>query len=164
MYLERFIPSVAEIRTALFNFYHEKYEQLLYHKLIDACVKEHMKISINTTEVKLIEKRQGSSLNQNFGIEQGQGLLLLVMVIIQTLLASSKNLIMKTCYPSKSRFSTKATDYGSKHEKVTKNILIEYLSNIYENISVIESGLFRSEVYPYLGASHDVFWNIPVVK
>ena len=64
MYLERFIPSVAEIRTVLFNFYHEKYEQLLYHKLIDACVKEHMKISINTTEVNLIEKRQGSSLNQ----------------------------------------------------------------------------------------------------
>ena len=37
-FCERFIPSVAEIRTALFNFYHEKYEKLLYHELIDACV------------------------------------------------------------------------------------------------------------------------------
>ena len=47
-FCERFIPSVAEIRTALFNFYHEKYEQLLYHELIDVCVKEYMKINIST--------------------------------------------------------------------------------------------------------------------
>ena len=47
-FCERFIPSVAEIRTALFNFYHEKYEQLLYHELIDACVKEYMKINVST--------------------------------------------------------------------------------------------------------------------
>ena len=89
-FCERFIPSVAEIRTALFNFYHENYEQLLYHELIHACVKEYMKININTNKVELIEKkRQGSSLNQTFGIEQGQGLLLLVIlghVVIQTLL------------------------------------------------------------------------------
>ena len=90
VFCERFIPSVAEIRTALFNFYHENYEQLLYHELIHACVKEYMKININTNKVELIEKkRQGSSLNQTFGIEQGQGLLLLVIlghVVIQTLL------------------------------------------------------------------------------
>ena len=52
-----------------------------------------MKINITTNEVKLIEKRQGSSLNQNFGIEQGQGLLLLVIlghVVIQTLLSHLK--------------------------------------------------------------------------
>ena len=62
---------------------------------------------------------------------------------------------MKICYPSKSRFSTEATDYGSKHEKVAMDILTEYQPNIHENISVRESGLSRSEVYPYLGASPD---------
>ena len=56
-FCERFIPSVTEIRTALFNFYHKKYEQLLYHELIDACVKEYMKININTNEAELIEKK-----------------------------------------------------------------------------------------------------------
>ena len=34
---------------------HEKYGQLLYHELIHACVKEYMKININTNEVQLIE-------------------------------------------------------------------------------------------------------------
>ena len=43
---------------------------------------------------------------------------------------------MKICYPSKSRFSTEATDYGSKHEKLVRDIVIEQLSNIHENISV----------------------------
>ena len=57
-FCKRFILSVAEIRTALFNFYHEKYEQLLYHELIDVCVEEYMKININTNEVQLIEKKR----------------------------------------------------------------------------------------------------------
>ena len=35
------------------------------------------------------------------------------------------------------------------------DILTEYQSNIHENISVRESGLSRSDVYPYLGASPD---------
>ena len=64
-------------------------------------------------------------------------------------------MIINICYPSKSRFSTEATDYGSKHEKVARDILTEYLSNIHENISVRDSGLFLSEVYPYSGASAD---------
>ena len=53
-------------------------------------LKEYMKISINTNEVQLIEKM---IREQNFGIEQGQGLLLLVSlghVVIQTLLSYLK--------------------------------------------------------------------------
>ena len=52
---EVFIPSVAEIRTTLFNFYHKKYEKFLYHELIEACVKEDMEINIDTDEVQPIE-------------------------------------------------------------------------------------------------------------
>ena len=49
-----------------------------------------MKIDINTNEVQLIEKKKRK---QNFGIEQDQGLLLLVSlghVVIQTLLSHLK--------------------------------------------------------------------------
>ena len=71
---------------------------------------------------------------------------------------------MNICYSSKSWFSTEATDFGSKHEKIARDILTEYLSNIHENISVRDRGLFRSEVYPYLSVSPDDIWNGPVVK
>ena len=71
---------------------------------------------------------------------------------------------MNICYSSKSWFSTEATDFGSKHEKIARDILTEYLSNIHENISVKDSGLFRSEVYPYLVVSPGDIWNGPVVK
>ena len=89
----------------------------------------------------LLKKRQGSSLNQNIGIEQVQGLLLITAsnfgACCHTDTAEpSKSLIIKICYPSKSRFSTEATDYGSKHEKLVRDIVIEQLSNIHENISV----------------------------
>ena len=71
---------------------------------------------------------------------------------------------MNICYSSKSWFSTEATDFGFKHEKIATDILTEYLSNIHENISVRDRGLFRSEVYPYLSVSPDDIWNGPVVK
>ena len=38
---------------------------------------------------------------------------------------------------------------------MARDILTEYLPNIHENISVRDSGLFCSEVYPYLGTSPD---------
>ena len=56
-------------------------------------VKEYMKININTNKVQLLlKKRQGSSLNQNFGIEKGQGLLLVSLghVVIQIMLSHLK--------------------------------------------------------------------------
>lgn len=55
-------------------------------------------------------------------------------------------LSMNICYRSRSSFSTETTYYGSKHEKV---VLTWYLSNIHENMSFRDSGLFCGEVYPY---------------
>ena len=45
-FCERFISSVSGVRAALFNFYHEKYEQFLYHEFIDGCFKEYMQVNI----------------------------------------------------------------------------------------------------------------------
>ena len=53
----------------------------------------------------------------------------------------SKDLIMSICYPSKSRFSKETKVYESNHKDVTRDTT-EYLSNIPENISMRESGLF----------------------
>ena len=117
-----------------------------------------MKININTNEVQLIEKKTREQFGAELWYKAGSGVITAskFRACCHTDIAEpSKNLIINICYPSKSRFSTKATDYGSKHEKVARGILIEYLSNIDENISVRDSGLFRSDVYPYLGASPD---------
>ena len=157
-FCERFIPSVAEIRAALFNFYHEKYEQLFCYELIDDRVKEYMKININTNEVQLIEKKTREQSKSELWYRARSGVITAsnFRACCHTDIAEpSKSLIMKICYPSKSRFSTEATDYGSKHEKMTRDVVIEYLSNVHENISPRYSGLFRSEVEPCLGASPD---------
>ena len=139
-FCERFIPSVAKIRTALFNFYHENYEQLLCHKLIHACVKEYMKININTNKVELIEKKTREQSKSELWYRARSRVITAsnFRACCHTDIAEpSKSLIMKICYPSKSRISIEATDYGSKHEKVARDILTEYLPNIHENISEI---------------------------
>ena len=137
-FCERFIPSVAEIRTAFFDFYHKRYEQLLYHELIDACVKEHMKININTNKVQLIEKKTREQSKSGLWYRARSGVITASnfrTCCHKDIAEPSKSLIMKICHPSKSRFSTEATDCGSKHEKMARDILTEYLANIHENIS-----------------------------
>ena len=117
-----------------------------------------MKININTNEVQLIEKKTREQSKSELWYRARSGVITAsnFRACCHTDIAEpSKSLIMKICYPSNSRFSTEATDYGSKHKKVTRDVLTEYLSNIHENISVRDSGLFRSEVYPYLGALPD---------
>lgn len=48
----------------------------------------------------------------------------------------------------KKGFSTEVTYYGSAHEQMARDIQTMYQSNIHENISLGESVLFYSGVYP----------------
>ena len=106
-FCERFIPSVAEIRTAFFDFYHKRYEQLLYHELTDACVKEHMKININTNKVQLIEKKTREQSKSELWYRSRSVVITASNFRVcyhRDIAEPSKCLIMKICYPSKSRF------------------------------------------------------------
>ena len=106
-FCERFIPSAAEIRTALFNFYHEKYEQLLYHELMDACVEEYIKINININKVQLIEKntREQSQSKRWYRARSGVITASKFRACCHTdITEPSKSLIMNNGYLSKSRF------------------------------------------------------------
>ena len=127
-FYETFIPSIAGIRTALFNFYHEKYEQLLYNELIDACFKEYMKININKNEIQLIHKKTREQSKSELWYRARSGVITAsnFWAVVIDIAEPSKSLIMKICYPSKSRFSTEATDYRFKHEKVARDILSIY--------------------------------------
>ena len=164
-FYERFIPSIAEIRTALFNFYHEKYEQLLYHELIDACVKEYIKININKNEVQLIQKKTREQPKSELWYRARSGVITAsnFRACCHTDIAEpSKSLIMKMCYPSK-RFSTEATDYRSKHEKVARDILS--ICQISMKISQLETLDYFVVKFTHALVLHlMVFWNVSVVK
>ena len=47
-FCKRFISSVSGVRVALFNFYHEKYEQFSYHEFRDGCFKEYMQVILKS--------------------------------------------------------------------------------------------------------------------
>ena len=164
-FYERFIPSIAEIRTALFNLYHEKYEQLLYHELIDACVKEYIKININKNEVQLIQKKTREQPKSELWYRARSGVITAsnFRACCHTDIAEpSKSLIMKMCYPSK-RFSTEATDYRSKHEKVARDILS--ICQISMKISQLETLDYFVVKFTHTLVLHlMVFWNVSVVK
>ena len=158
VFCERFVPSTAQLQTIFFDFYHENYETLLYHELLNACVRRYISININANEIELVEQKTREQTKSELWFKARSGVITAsnFRACCHTNIAEpSKSLIMKICYPSKNRFSSEATDYGSKNEKIARDVLTEYLSNIHENVSVTDSGLFRSVVYPFLGASPD---------
>ena len=94
--------------------------------MIDACVKEYIKISINKNEVQLIQKKTREQPKSELWYRARSGVITAsnFRACCHTDIAEpSKGLIMKICYPSKSRFSTETAEYRSKHEKVATDIL-----------------------------------------
>lgn len=67
----------------------------------------------------------------------------------------SKSLITSVCYRLTSQFQTKAMEWGCSHEKVARDMFVERISSVHENVHVENCGFFISHKHPYMGASPD---------
>ncbi|KAL3873272.1 hypothetical protein ACJMK2_036408 [Sinanodonta woodiana] len=68
---------------------------------------------------------------------------------------SPQSLIKAICYPETVKLNTKATRFGSDHEKEARKQYIDTMRKEHENFFVKENGLVLNKKYPHLGASPD---------
>ena len=93
---------------------------------MDAFDKQYMKINSNTTEVQLIEINTSEQSKSELWYRARSETITtsnLSVCCHKDIGEPSKSFIMNICYPSKSRFSTGAIDYGSQRAKVARDIL-----------------------------------------
>jgi len=64
-------------------------------------------------------------------------------------------LIKSICYPDVFSFTTAATKWGCKHEKVTREMYLSASKLNHSELSVTDSGLVINPKWPYIGASPD---------
>ena len=153
-----YIPLVAQLKNAVINVYSENAEKLFYHELINLCEETLSKITITEEEVDLIENHTKSQSKSNLWFKARAGVITasnFKSCCTSNLAMPSKNLIMKICYPMKNTFTSEATAYGCKNESAAREYLTVYLANEHENLVVTDCGLYRSTVFPYLGATPD---------
>ncbi|XP_044744099.1 uncharacterized protein LOC123306265, partial [Coccinella septempunctata] len=67
----------------------------------------------------------------------------------------SLSLIKSICYPVNASFTSKATDWGLRHENVAVGEYQKQMEEKHEHFSVTDVGIFVSSKWPQLGASPD---------
>ena len=67
----------------------------------------------------------------------------------------SQSLIHAICYPELSKFSTKATEHGCKHEPLAIRTYEEFMKTKHTNFKVTQCGLLINEEMPWLHATCD---------
>ena len=70
-------------------------------------------------------------------------------------LSPSKSLILAICNPLSLKFTSKATEWGCKHEKSAREAYIQHMKVRHNDFSVSDSGLHINPRYPHLGATPD---------
>jgi len=64
-------------------------------------------------------------------------------------------LIKIICYPENSKFWSKQTAWGCKHEKVARGEYIRYQNQFHKNLDIVDLGLFISAKEPHLAETPD---------
>lgn len=154
----KLVSIKSKLQNLIFNFYNKNYETCLYHELIQESVRTLLSLKISQEDVDLVEKHTREQAKSDLWFQARAGVITAsrFKACCHTDLSQpSKSLILQVCYPQKNKFSTEATRFGCKNEKVALSNLEIYLKNEHKDVKMKESGLIRSCEFPFLGATPD---------
>ena len=132
------------------------YLDLDYHELLKVC--ESASVEVTEEMAKLVEKatRSQSQSKLWFKYRAGRITASRMRAVCHTDAGNPAQSLIKTiCYPEAFTFSTKATRWGCKHEKVAQEIYYNTSKSKHNNLCLTESGLVISSQWPFIGASPD---------
>ena len=132
------------------------YMDLDYHELLKVC--ESASVEITEEMAELIEKatRSQSQSKLWFKYRAGRITASRMKAVCGTDASNpSQSLIKSICYPEAFSFTTKATSWGCKHEKLAQEIYYNTSKSKHNNLCLTESGLVISSKWPFVGASPD---------
>ena len=157
-YSKEFIPKTLQevFPKALSELYNKENLGKDFKELIDMA--KTVDVAVTPEEVAAVEKetKKQSCSNAWFMFRAGRVTASKLHAVCKTDPAQpSLSLIKVICYPENSKFWSKQTAWGCKHEKVARNEYIKYQSKFHKNLEIVDSGLFISVKEPHLAATPD---------
>ena len=154
----KYIPKsrLANFPKPLQSLYNPNHAKLSYTDLESIC--EDVNLIINEEMCQSVEEatRDQSSCKLWFTYRAGRVTASCLKQACTTNHAlPSQSLVKAICYPEAYKFSTKATQWGCKHEKSAKEYYVKHLQGQHGNVTLAKSGLVINPKWPYLGASPD---------
>ena len=155
---KQFKPSLLENKNLSLVASLYKPENLYYsYKELQDKAKD---IEVNLTQcqrnyAEKVTKKQAASSNW-FTFRAGRITASRLYAVCKTRMANpSRSLIKAICYPQTYSFTSKATNWGCKHEKIAKEKYKELMSDQHTQLLLSDSGLFISFNEPYLATTPD---------
>ena len=157
-YSDKFVPLSMQsaFPEPLTNLYDESHADLEYNKLLEVC--SNISILISQEQADAVEAHTcGQSASRLwYRYRAGRITASRMKAICHTdMMSPSKSLILAICNPSAVRFSSKATEWGCKHENVARESYIDLMKGKHQDFFVEEAGLFIHPQFPHLGATPD---------
>ena len=161
-YSDSFVPKElsSDYPVILSNLKKESYVDLPKEDLLEVCVDIGNNISVTEKQSKNVEsitKKQSKS-KQWFRFRTGRITASVMKDVCRTSVDKpAQSLIKKICYPLKSQFKSKPTQWGLDNEKLAKEYYVKEQLSDHSNFIATESGLVISTKYPFLAATPDGF-------
>ena len=157
-YADSYMPksSSSDFPQPLKSLKQSSYVDLDYHELLKVC--ESASVEITAEMAKLVEKatRSQSQSKLWFKYRAGRITASRMKAVCHTDAGNpAQSLIKSICYPEAFSFTTKATQWGCKHEKVAQQIYYNTSRTKHNDLCLTESGLVISLQWPFVGASPD---------
>ncbi|XP_060563850.1 uncharacterized protein LOC132723192 [Ruditapes philippinarum] len=158
-FADNYRPKVEQLKYAkdLTELKEKNAMQMNYMELLSKC----NDISISVTEEEVgndeIATRQQSQSKLWYKFRSGRITASKMKSVCSTDSSNpSQSLIMSICYPSSHQFSSEATAWGLKNEKLAIDKFVQaFIAEGHENVTVENCGLFISSDSPWLAATPD---------
>lgn len=151
-----------DIIKELTNLYSIEYSGMNWQQLLEKCKDVVKSIVITKSDSEKIEKETKMQWKSRkwFMYRTGRVTASSMKAVCRTDIdCPGKSVLKKICYPSVTKISTAATQWGNQHENVAREKYICKMKESHENFNLTESGFHINPKFPYMGASPDAITN-----
>ena len=159
---DRYIPAVSKpnFPWPLQDLYDKRNLQLGYLELLSVCENVTVVLTEEMAEAVEQDTRSQSSSTLWFTYRAGRITASRMKSVCSTNVANpAQSLVKVIAYPEAFKFTTKATMWGCKHEKLAREFYCNNAVKSHVNFSVEDVGLMLNPKWPYIGASPDGMVN-----
>ncbi|KAF4524902.1 hypothetical protein B566_EDAN018070, partial [Ephemera danica] len=155
-------PTSSSFPSPLTMFYDDQFMNLNFSQLIEQCKTVYANFKVTVEQVINVEKATRTQYKCNMWYAQRAGRITgskMKAACHSEPTSPALSLVQSVCYPSKFKFTTKATKHGCDHEKtaIDKYIKDQVESGAHESdFTAYECGFYISKDYPYIGATPDL--------
>lgn len=132
-----------------------------YKEILGKCSSIEISVAKEQIENVEAETRRQAKSKMWYSFRAGRITASKMKAVCETNQANPAQSIIKAiCYPESTKFTSKATTWGCKHEQLAQDCFLDNMKLSHENCRMENSGFVICQVVPHIGASPDGMFHL----